>query len=104
MAVLAVLGALVGVPLLLALSSIFNGYALKVLWGWFIVPIFHLPQLTIPSAIGIALVVGYLTKQTNDCKKEKERSGGEAFFHLIALAILQPSVALFMGWIVQKFM
>lgn len=100
---LAVLGAIVGIPVLIALGSIFNGYALKVLWGWFIVPIFHLPQLSIPSAIGIALVVGYLTKQTNDCE-EKERSGGEKFSRAVLEAILRPSLALLVGWIVQKFM
>jgi len=103
MAGLAVLGAIVGVPLLIALSAIFNGYVLKVLWGWFIIPIFHLPQLSIPSAIGIALVVGYLTKQTNDCK-EKERTGGERISRAILEAVLRPSFALFFGWIVQKFM
>jgi hypothetical protein len=103
MAALAVLGAIVGIPLLIALSSIFNGYALKVLWGWFIVPVFHLPQLSIPSAIGIALVVGYLTKQSSDCETKK-REGVATILYPILEAILKPSIALCIGWIVQRFM
>ena len=101
---LAVLGAIIGLPALIALSSIFNGYALKVLWGWFVVPIFNLPQLSIPAAIGIAMVVGYLTKDTsNDCKKA-DKSGAQKIGEAIGIAILKPSFSLFFGWIVQKFM
>ena len=103
MAGLAVIGAIIGIPALLALSSIFDGYALKVLWGWFVVPTFGLPQLSIPAAIGIAIVVGYLTKEGNDCKKE-EKSAREKFFYACVVAVLKPSFALFFGWIVQKFM
>ena len=95
--------ALLGFPVLMALSSIFNGYALKVLWGWFIVPIFHLPFLNIPSAIGISLVVGYLTKQA-DSYVDKDKSAGVRIGESFLRAFLQPAIALFIGWIVQKFM
>lgn len=40
--------------------TILSGYVLSVLWGWFIVPTFGLPLLTIPVAIGVMLVVAYL--------------------------------------------
>src|SRR6185295_1738836 len=37
---LAIFGGIVGLGVLLVFSSIFNGYALSVLWGWFVVPTF----------------------------------------------------------------
>ncbi len=38
-----------------------NGWALHILWGWFIVPVFALPMLEVPQAIGISVVVSFLT-------------------------------------------
>lgn len=90
----------VGVPVLLVLSLVLDGYVIQVLWGWFIVPVFHVAGLSIPSAIGIALVVGYLKQQQTKNATEKEVNAGKAF----ALSLHRPSVVLVFGWIVQKFM
>ena len=32
-------------------AIIMNGWILSIMWGWFIVPLFHLPELTIHYAI-----------------------------------------------------
>ena len=103
MTALAVLGAMVGFPILIAISAMFNGYALSVLWGWFVVPTFGAPALGIVPAIGVAMVVSYLTYQTHNCKKE-EKSFGETIAEGTAMAVLKPSFALFFGWIVHLFM
>lgn len=101
---MAILGGFVLVVALIVISSICNGYALSVLWGWFIVPIFHLPQLSIPTAIGIALVIGYLTKQETHDSKDDDRSFGEIMTRATVLSILKPAIALLFGWIVHLFM
>ena len=93
---LAMLGGLVGVPALLALMHTWKGYVLSVLWGWFIVPVFGLPALSIPFAIGVCIVVGLLTFQHH----EEKRSFGQ----LIPLSFLLPATALLCGWIVTKFL
>ena len=103
MTALAVLGGIVGAGFLMVFSSIFTGYTLSVLWGWFVVPTFGVPALHIVPAIGVAIVVSYLTYQTHDCVKE-EMSYGKAIGKGIAMAILKPSLALFFGWIVRLFM
>jgi len=103
MIALSVLGRIVGVAFLMVASSIFNGYALSVLWGWFVVPTFGAPALGIVPAIGIAMVVSYMTNQMHDCKKE-ERSLGEEIGRGTFVAIVKPSLALFFGWIVHLFM
>ena len=46
-----------------ALTSIWGGFVLTKLWIWFIVPVFHLPALTLVPAIGLCFVVSYLTHQ-----------------------------------------
>ena len=74
MIALVFVGGIVCVALAMAIGSIFNGYALSVLWGWFVVPVFGLPQISIVPAIGIAIVVSYLTYQMHDCKKEENEN------------------------------
>ncbi|MBI2552085.1 hypothetical protein HYW17_02180 [Candidatus Uhrbacteria bacterium] len=99
----AVLGSIVGIGVLMFFSSIFNGYALSVLWGWFVVPTFGASALHIVPAIGIAMVVRYLTYHMHDCKKE-EKSFGEKIAEGTAMSVVKPSLALFFGWIVHLFM
>jgi len=100
---MAVFGGFVYAVLLMVFGSIYGGYALTILWKWFVVPIFHTPELSIPSAIGIALVVNYLTKHTSDCKKE-EKSFSTRMVEGTVEVLLKPSFAILMGWVVQKYM
>lgn len=104
MKALAFLGGVVGLIVLMAFSAVFSGYALSVLWGWFIVPIFHLPQLSITAAIGISLVIGYLTHQIINDPKDSDRSFAEKIGVATAYSILKPGSALLIGWVVHLFM
>lgn len=86
-------------------GGLLRGWVLSVLWGWFIVPTFNLPALAIAPAIGLSLVVGFLTRPaTDDDERSKHRSMGERLAHAIALAIAGPLMALAMGWVVHLFM
>lgn len=80
----------------LALSAILNGFALKTLWGWFVVETFGLRNLTIPQALGITLVVGFLTHQY----VEDNRSFGEQLLS----AFVYPVVFLIIGFLYHLFM
>lgn len=99
----AVLASVVGIGILMAFSSILNGYALSVLWGWFVVPTFSVPALGIVPAIGIAMMVSYLTYQTHNCKKE-ERGSDKKLSEGIMTVVLKPLLALLLGWIIHLFM
>ena len=88
--------------MVMAFSVTINGWALSVLWKWFIVPVFGAPILTIPAAIGVAMVVNYLTEKINMNNKD-EREWGEKLFVGAFLAIAKPSFALLFGWIVLQF-
>lgn len=91
-----------GVFVLVALSCVLNGWALAILWGWFMVP-FGAPVLTIPTAIGLALVVSFLTHQT-DHYEDKDKTAGERFGGSVLTMLIKPPLALFVGWIVKQFL
>lgn len=84
-------------------ASIMNGWVLSILWGWFIVPLFGLPLLSIPESIGFALVIGILSKnQTTSSSKDKDTSTLVA--EIIGYGIFSPLFFLFMGWIIKLFL
>lgn len=85
---------LIAIPL----GGILNGYAFAVLWGWFIVPVFHLPEIGIVQASGIGLVVGMLTHQ--DTPRDKDREWWEGSLILV----LKPLMALLFGAIWKAFL
>ena len=94
---LAIIGALVLIPV----TSILNGWVLTKLWGWFVVPVFGLPALSIAPAIGLSIIVGYLTIHANKSNDSSSNDGvGLALFK----AISTPLLYLFFGWIVSLFM
>lgn len=84
------------------LISIWNGYALSVLWEWFVVHQFKVEPISIPVAIGLSMIVSYLTYQF-DAKNENGNST-EEFIKSIAIGVLKPAFALLFGWIVTLFL
>ncbi len=98
-ALFAVLGLVVAGVLLAALSAVVNGWVLSILWGWFMVPTFGLPALSIPAAIGVALVVHYLTSEFNDAKDPERK-----WYVPLIYALTKPLCALLVGAIVHSFL
>lgn len=81
---------------LVVASSIWSGYVLSILWGWFIVPTFGLPMLSIPAAIGVALIAGFLTKQISATKSDWSQA--------VSTAIAVPLISLCLGYAIHSFM
>jgi hypothetical protein len=86
---------LLGWIALLAGAAVWRGYVLSILWVWFIVRAFDAPPISIPLAIGVSLIVSFLTRQW---QKEKHATS-----FVIGMAIFAPAMTLFIGWIVTKF-
>ncbi|PIT88095.1 MAG: hypothetical protein COU29_03720 [Candidatus Magasanikbacteria bacterium CG10_big_fil_rev_8_21_14_0_10_36_32] len=104
--ILTILASALGVVLLLALGTIISGFVLSMLWGWFIVPVFGLPELSIVAAVGISLTVRYLTyqeKDENDDKKKTDRITSEKVI-LILKPFVTPLLILLFGYIIHLFM
>jgi len=89
------------------IASILNGWALSVLWGWFVVPTFALPNLGIVQAIGLSMVInlflwgarGYSEIEYKDKKVQKNSITGT-----FSYVVMTPFISVFLGWIVHHFM
>jgi hydrogenase/urease accessory protein HupE len=90
--------------LMAVIHILYSGYALSILWGWFIEPTFGVDQLSMTSAIGLSMVVAFLTHQVNPSQFETESEFVEILGRVVGLAIVRPTVALAMGWIVTLWM
>jgi hypothetical protein len=102
-AILAIVIGLFGViTLMIGISAVLNGWVLSILWAWFIVPLFHLPQLSLPAAIGLALIAnmlrGFNAPQKDSDEKDKK------WGTLLARIFLAPLFVLFFGWVVHLWM
>lgn len=80
--------------------TILSGYVLSILWGWFAVPAFGLPALTIPLAMGIMLVVSYMTKQADFNNSDRE----DYQKRVNVVMIVKPLAALAVGYVIKMFM
>ena len=83
-------------PLLVFVSCLVHGFVVRTLWGWFFVPLLHLPALSLPGALGVSLVVSHFTTPM----PHKEDDTGEL---AIVGLIVKPGLFLLLGWIVQAY-
>lgn len=94
------LGVLIALPLVMVYGYFVNGFVLSKLWSWFVVTTFGMEPLTIVQALGVSIVIGFLTsKPVQDDDKNKTTTEKIAKYIGIMLA---PWVTLFAGWIVYS--
>ncbi len=97
--------ALLSIPVLIVLSVVANAYALSVLWGWFVVPLFALPALSIPVAMGLSVIVNFMTSHsTTESKTSDDDEPWETLLKAFIYVIFRPGFALLFGWIIHSFM
>ena len=66
------------------------------------VPTWGLPEMSLAPAIGLALVVSYLTHQNIDCEPKKKEAVEKGVY--FTMLVLRPFFVLFFGWIVHLYM
>ena len=98
-----ILGYTTAFIMFLVLSSTYSGYALSVLWGWFVVPTFNMDPISIPVAIGLAIVVSYLTNHTDSSQENNGDTFSGILAKLTGRALFKPTMALLVGWVVTFF-
>jgi hypothetical protein len=98
-----IIGYITATIFLLIYGALMNGWALSKLWLWFIVPTFDLPPISIPAAIGMAIVVGYMSK-TIKPTKPGEKTYGEALLEDFGVSTFKPLFALLIGSIVRLYL
>lgn len=89
------------------IGSLWSGFVLMQLWGWFIVPVFKLPALTLASAIGVMILSQFFLKLSLH-KSSYECEDWEQFLvylnDILSVYFVVPMVSLLMGWVVKYFM
>lgn len=71
----------------------FDGFALATMWQWFIVPMLGLPTISIASAIGVGIMLGFV--------RGHRLSDGEG--KALTFSLLRPWVMLLIAWLVRFF-
>lgn len=101
-----VLGGLIGAvsALMLAIvwSGLVTGVMLSVLWGWFIVPIFGLPALSIIQAWGVAIV--FRSLQGIDLGQNPEQKWSSVFAKAFIGKPLVAVLILGIAWVGKSWM
>jgi len=95
------LGYVTATVIVMIFAALWSGYALSLLWGWFMVPLFGLPALTINSAIGIGMIVSYMSK--NGSTTNDDTSFTDKLIKAFAEAAAKPLFAIAFGWTVHLF-
>jgi len=80
--------------------SIYSGFVLSILWKWFIVTLFGLPALTILTAMGLMVVVSYMTKQFSFNETDRENHAYEN----VTSSFIKTTGGLIIGFIIKSFM
>ena len=81
-------------------STVLSGWAIAKLWAWFIVTTFGLPHLTIPAAIGLAIMVEYF-QPTPEPKEQEYR---KTLLNTAFMGMFKPFVCVLVGLIVKHWL
>lgn len=101
--VFSLIGLLVSLPLLLGLGAVLNGWALSLMWAWFIIPVFSLPSISIGQAIGIGMIASFVTWQQQAEDKTKDEDALVTFFRCVFLIIFRPLITVGIAYLVKQF-
>lgn len=79
-----------------------RAYVLKIMWGWFVVPL-GVPAITVPIAYGLTLVVSMFRPSSypdDETPEEARFREKRALF----FGVISPAVVLALGWLGTQFM
>ena len=93
----------IGALAIIVVATLLNGWALMVLWGWFIVPTFAAPALNMGQALGLGVIVSFLTHQVQQDSGDSDADPWPALAKAAFVAIAKPLLALGFGWVYLQF-
>ena len=99
--VMLIVGAVVSLAALIAVRMVIDGWTLSVLWGWFMVPLFHLHYLTVWQAMGLGLVVTFATWQKMPEVEAPKKKWSEKVATLVVEILVRPAIILGVGWVIH---
>jgi len=85
------------------IGAVWGGCVLSVVWNWFMPVIFGLPYLTIPQAIAVAVIVGWLTEGQQPYQKRPNDEVWISAFSGVVTAFATPLFVLVIAWVLKAF-
>lgn len=85
--------------LIFAAIVISRGFAIVLLWGWFVVPVFHLPAITWRVAYGLALLIWVMPHAPDP--EYKDGSWAARMGRSVGSGILEPWLCVVVGWVLK---
>ncbi len=85
----------VAMVVLVVPMALLNGWVVMLLWEWFIVPVTNLRVLVFGEALGVSLVISYMTMSLPDMR---EKSTAETF-KTLGWVVGRPFLALAVAWV-----
>jgi hypothetical protein len=96
------LGKITLLTLTLLVPSIVRGYTFMVLRPWFVVPNFNAKPISLLLAMGLMIIVGFLTDK--ESKKKKNQKTTAYLGHAFLFSIMHSGVCFFFGWLIKLLM
>lgn len=84
---------------ILILTICWGGILLAIFWGWFVVPIFKISALNLPQAIGLTVVIRFLSGGPME-KTSDEAPAWKSFLRRFLMSLL----VLLLAWTVKQFL
>ena len=74
-----------------------RGWVFSVVWGWFVVPLFALPELRLAPAIGLMIMGDFL--------RGKDASAADrSVAYIVGMGVASCVLTLGLGWIIMRAM
>jgi hypothetical protein len=84
--------------------TIFRGFVFMKLWLWFVVPTFAAAALNIPQAIGISLIVGFLTIRSMNTSPQDGKTLVERSIEPMTAWAVFYTIVLISGFVTKQFL
>jgi len=89
--------------LLMSVASLsLNGFTLSKLWGWFLVPILNIPNISSAQGVGLYVFVAFLVERLGVFAGERFESFGEMFYFYLGYMVSKSLIPLVLGYVVFK--
>ena len=93
---------IIGQLVLGVVQVLVNGWALAALWGWFAVPIFAVPGLTLAQAIGLGMLAALLAHRT-PAKADADKYAEDWLYTSVTI-VVRPLTIVGIGWVATLFL
>lgn len=87
--------------LVIPLSAIARGWAIRLTWLWFVVPVFSVKPISGAAGYGLAIFLSAISLSTVDLQASKKSSDEDTVLYETFLGIVMMPLYVGIGWIIK---